>query len=172
MVRYYGYYSNASRGKRKKLGMDDGETPVVTCCWEEDTDYRKKCRANWARLIKKIYEVDPLICPKCAGEMRVVAMDSIFKPPLFYDRSYISGPRELSIGFLFDKKPIIVPVGSAGEQSGGARNVPDRTARSHSERAAPSACVGGERGTLLTNWTNSHLFSDPLGSSVHSRSFL
>jgi hypothetical protein len=51
MVRYYGYYSNASRGKRKKLGMDDGETPVVTCCCEEETDYRKKCRANWARLI-------------------------------------------------------------------------------------------------------------------------
>ena len=71
-VRYYGYYSNASRGKRKKLGMDDGETPVVTC-WEEDTDYRKKSRANWARLIKKIYEVDPLIFPKCSGEMRIVA---------------------------------------------------------------------------------------------------
>jgi hypothetical protein len=52
--------------------MDNGETPVVTC-WEEDTDYRKKCRANWARLIKKVYEIDPLICPKCAGEIRLVA---------------------------------------------------------------------------------------------------
>jgi len=30
-------------------------------------------RRNWARLIQKIYEVDPLICPKCAGEMRVIA---------------------------------------------------------------------------------------------------
>jgi hypothetical protein len=28
---------------------------------------------SWARLIQKIYEVDPLICPKCGGEMRIIA---------------------------------------------------------------------------------------------------
>ena len=28
---------------------------------------------NWARLIQKIYEVDPLLCPKCGGAMRVIA---------------------------------------------------------------------------------------------------
>ena len=26
----------------------------------------------WARLIQKIYEVDPLVCPKCKGAMRVI----------------------------------------------------------------------------------------------------
>jgi len=31
-------------------------------------------RRNWARLIQKIYEIDPLICPKCEGEMRVISM--------------------------------------------------------------------------------------------------
>jgi hypothetical protein len=30
-------------------------------------------RRNWARLIQKIYEVDPLLCPKCSGAMRVIA---------------------------------------------------------------------------------------------------
>ena len=30
-------------------------------------------RRNWARLIQKIYEVDPLQCPACNGAMRVVA---------------------------------------------------------------------------------------------------
>jgi hypothetical protein len=25
----------------------------------------KELRKNWARLIQKIYEVDPLVCPKC-----------------------------------------------------------------------------------------------------------
>jgi hypothetical protein len=34
---------------------------------------RKKFRQNWARLIQKIYEVDPLICPKCNEEMRIIA---------------------------------------------------------------------------------------------------
>jgi len=32
----------------------------------------KKNRKNWARLIQKIYEVDPLPCPKCQGRMRIL----------------------------------------------------------------------------------------------------
>jgi len=30
-------------------------------------------RRNWARLIQKIYEVDPLTCTKCQGNMRIIA---------------------------------------------------------------------------------------------------
>ncbi len=49
MVRYYGYYSNKSRGLRKKAGTDD-EVPALI-----DSDIsRKAFRKNWARLIKKI----------------------------------------------------------------------------------------------------------------------
>ena len=48
----------------------------------------------------------------------------------------------MSIPFLLDEKPTVVPGGSAGERSGGARKVPYGAARSNSERAAPSACVG------------------------------
>jgi hypothetical protein len=29
---------------------------------------------NWARLIQKIYEVDPLTCPKCSGKMKVISV--------------------------------------------------------------------------------------------------
>ena len=49
MVRYYGFYSNKSRGLRKKAGTDDGVPSLI----ESDAspgDFRK----NWARLIKKI----------------------------------------------------------------------------------------------------------------------
>jgi hypothetical protein len=68
MVRYYGYYSNVARGKRKKADADDN----IPCILESEmTD--KAFRKNWARLIQKIYEVDPLICPKCQGPMRVIA---------------------------------------------------------------------------------------------------
>jgi hypothetical protein len=35
---------------------------------------------------------------------------------LFYDRSDIAGPGEMSIAFLLDKKPTVVPDDSAGEQ--------------------------------------------------------
>ena len=30
-------------------------------------------KRNWARLIQKIYEVDPLTCTKCRGRMRIIA---------------------------------------------------------------------------------------------------
>ncbi|WP_321491842.1 hypothetical protein [uncultured Desulfobacter sp.] len=33
----------------------------------------KKERQNWARLIQKIYEVAPLICPKCWGKMHIIS---------------------------------------------------------------------------------------------------
>jgi hypothetical protein len=68
MVRYYGHYSNVTRGKRKEAGTDD----VIPCILEpqgNSTAFRK----NWARLIQKIYEVDPLTCPKCQGTMRIIS---------------------------------------------------------------------------------------------------
>jgi hypothetical protein len=40
---------------------------------EPDTPYRRKCRMTWAALIKCVYEVDPLKCPRCGGEMRIVS---------------------------------------------------------------------------------------------------
>ncbi|MDD5414834.1 MAG: transposase, partial [Smithellaceae bacterium] len=78
MVRYYGWYSNVSRGKRLKDGRDDG----VACILEPLGD-EKAFRRNWARLIRKIYEVDPLVCPKCQGAMRIVS--SIEDPSVIRD---------------------------------------------------------------------------------------
>ena len=68
MVRYYGYYSNVARGKRKEEGTDD----VIPCILEPQGN-SQTFRKNWARLIRKIYEVDPLVCPKCRGTMRIIS---------------------------------------------------------------------------------------------------
>jgi len=68
MVRYYGYYSNVSRGKRQKEGRDD----VIPCILEPQGN-EKAFRKSWTRLIQKIYEVDPLVCPKCQGAMRIIS---------------------------------------------------------------------------------------------------
>ena len=68
MVRYYGYYSNVARGKRKAKGADD-----AIPCILEPAENNKAFRKNWARLIQKIYEVDPLICPHCKGTMRIIS---------------------------------------------------------------------------------------------------
>ena len=38
---------------------------------EVDADCRKQA---WARLLAKIYEIDPFACPKCGSEMKVIAI--------------------------------------------------------------------------------------------------
>ena len=34
---------------------------------------RRRLRRSWAQLIRRIYEVDPLICSECGGDMRIIA---------------------------------------------------------------------------------------------------
>jgi hypothetical protein len=38
----------------------------------EPEENSKEYRKNWARLIQKVYEIDPLTCPKCQGTMKVI----------------------------------------------------------------------------------------------------
>jgi hypothetical protein len=68
MVRYYGFYSNVSRGLRQKENVDNLIPRVL------EPDENAKPNWNWARLIQKIYEVDPLTCPQCQGIMRVISI--------------------------------------------------------------------------------------------------
>jgi hypothetical protein len=43
----------------------------IPCILEPD-QFSKESRKNWARLIQKIYEVDPLTCPKCQGRVKIL----------------------------------------------------------------------------------------------------
>ena len=47
MVRYYGFYSNVCRGKRKKDNVNNIEFFI------QDTERKKGCNKSWAKLIKK-----------------------------------------------------------------------------------------------------------------------
>ena len=61
MARYYGYYSNVSRGKRQKENQDNLIPyilePVESLQVDRPGGSSKEYRKNWARLIQKIYEV-------------------------------------------------------------------------------------------------------------------
>lgn len=70
LVRYAGWYSNRSRGKRRHLYT---ETPEIAPR-EVDAREASRVRSTWARLIHKVYEIDPLECPRCKGPMRVTAL--------------------------------------------------------------------------------------------------
>jgi hypothetical protein len=47
----------------------------------------KAFRRNWARLIQKIYQIDPLLCPKCQGAMKRISFiedDALIKKILMH----------------------------------------------------------------------------------------
>jgi hypothetical protein len=67
MVRYYGLYSNAHRGKMRKAGTNPSY-PLIT---EDGPAYVPA--KGWAEMIRKVYEVDPLRCPTCGGRMSVIS---------------------------------------------------------------------------------------------------
>ena len=61
LVRCYDYYSNRSRGVRKKAEQKV-DVPLSIISNEPPVDARRK--ANWARLIQKVHEVGPLRIPQ------------------------------------------------------------------------------------------------------------
>jgi len=71
-IRYLGMYSNAARGRLKKEDSQP-EYHII-----EDYSPRGLNR-SWARLIQKIYEVNPLICPACKGKMKIIAFIEDYK---------------------------------------------------------------------------------------------
>ena len=71
-TRYLGYYSNAARGRLKK---EDSQCQYHII----EDDSPAGLNRSWARLIQKIYEVDPLICPVCRGQMKIIAFIEDYK---------------------------------------------------------------------------------------------
>ena len=64
----FALYSNVNRGKRQKA---EGEAPSAI---EEVGEVAPSAaKRAWARLIKHVYEVDPLVCARCGGPMRIIA---------------------------------------------------------------------------------------------------
>ena len=60
-------YANAHRGKVRKADR----VPVLLGMIEEEP--KPVPSKGWAKMIRKVYEVDPLVCPKCGGRMKIVA---------------------------------------------------------------------------------------------------
>ena len=63
---FYGYYGNRVRGDR--AAPEPGEAKV-----EEKPAKKRRCSASWARLISKVFHVDPLTCTKCGGKLEIIA---------------------------------------------------------------------------------------------------
>jgi hypothetical protein len=84
LIRYYGWYSNKARGMRRKAAAEAAEqagaaaTNSPLLAGDGQGMRAAPCSQTWAMLIKRVYEIDPLACPHCGGQMKVVAF---IEPP-------------------------------------------------------------------------------------------
>ena len=74
-TRYFGLYSARTRGARNddSLKMEASE--------DHSEESPSKATVSWARGMKKIFQVDPLICPRCGETMKI--------------KAFLSDPREI-----------------------------------------------------------------------------
>jgi hypothetical protein len=85
LIRNYGWYSHRRRGLRAKLEKAENpasdhpasKPPIDRSALDAQRSASERLRAGslstWAMLIKRIYEVDPLKCGKCGGEMQIIS---------------------------------------------------------------------------------------------------
>jgi len=55
----------AAEAAEQAGAASSGDTPEVAA--------PGRASQTWAMLIKRVYEIDPLCCPKCQGQMKVIA---------------------------------------------------------------------------------------------------
>jgi hypothetical protein len=80
LLRYYGHYSNVRQARKKPAGAAAQGLQTTPQPPEQDNEFRKQRCRDWARLIKKIYEVDPLTCTRCGAIMQIISF--IGDPPV------------------------------------------------------------------------------------------
>jgi len=86
LIHYYGLYASRNRWKWPQwdhivrhaprgckeahgIGGTDPSTQPSSPSVPQSS-----CRSAWARLIAKVYEIDPLICTRCSSKMRILAV--------------------------------------------------------------------------------------------------
>ena len=80
--RFYGAYSNRGRVLRAPARADY-RAPGIPAGERDNPDFSREARSTWARLVRKIFEADPLTCGACGSRMRIV---SFITDPRIVDR--------------------------------------------------------------------------------------
>jgi hypothetical protein len=92
LIRRYGLYASRTKGRWNEMPWVAERAPegwkasLSTSSTVEDLSYEPLSESAreqvdidgrkraWARLLSKVYEVDPLVCPKCGAEMKIIAI--------------------------------------------------------------------------------------------------
>jgi hypothetical protein len=70
--RFYGACSNRGRIPMAAPASEPAPLPAAKLSEHHNRDASREAPSTWARLIRKIFEADPLLCP-CGGRMRIAS---------------------------------------------------------------------------------------------------
>ncbi len=73
LIRYYAWYSNKSRGIRARAVAAAAGPAASASPPAPPTPTAAQARRRWAALIKRVYQTDPLRCPRCGSQMRIIS---------------------------------------------------------------------------------------------------
>ncbi len=69
LIRNWGYYANASRAKRRRESGTEDSTEDNQH-GQDSSDAHRQRRLSWAKMIQKVYEIDPFCVPSVGAKSR------------------------------------------------------------------------------------------------------
>ena len=82
------------KAMNRQLNAEDVEATIPLPSVVDSDMSRKAFRKNWARLIRKVYGADPLLCPKCSNFMRIISFveeEAVIKKILIHLNLWLPG---------------------------------------------------------------------------------
>jgi len=90
LIHYYGLYSSRCKArwhrwphvaraappgwKESHAEAPPAISAISASTSQPQTVTHAVCRSSWARLLAKVYEINPLVCPRCGSEMKIIAL--------------------------------------------------------------------------------------------------
>ena len=139
LIRFHGVLAPNAK-LRSEIIPSPPETATEPAC---DHAQGAPARLSWARLLKRVFDIDIEHCPNCGGSLKIIA--AIEDPPVIVKILSPSGPAHprpatlpcAAIRFIPDNLRSRKPLANAAD--GAARSEFERAARSGTLRAPPTA---------------------------------
>ena len=113
-VRYYCEYSSVAQARRLAEAREEPSSATTVL---PSTAERRRLRRAWAHMIRRIYEVDPLIC-RCGAQMRILSGPPrpSSRTPELSPRSADTSPRRPRPASGLPRRPQLSPRDSSDGQ--------------------------------------------------------
>jgi hypothetical protein len=71
LIRYYGEWSHVRRARARKTGPSPARPAPFP---DAEDGCARPSKRTWARLIKRVYKADPLLCRRCSRPLKIVSL--------------------------------------------------------------------------------------------------